>query len=424
MPRVLFAVLLAPLFILASASLAQEKAPPITVGPADWPWWRGPSRNGVADPNQKPPTKWGPAENVRWKVSVPGRGHGSPTVVGEQVFLATAEPDREVQSVRCYDRQTGKLLWATDVHQGGLERKGNAKSSLASSTVACDGQRLFINFLHAGAIYTTALDRNGKQLWQTKITDYVLHQGYGSSPAVYQGLVLVSADNKGGGVLAGLDRVTGKIVWKRDRPKLPNYASPILLPVAGRDQLLFTGCDLVTGLDPLTGATLWETPGSTTECVTSVVTDGRLVFTSGGYPKSHVSAVRADKTGAVAWQNKTRVYVPSMLVRGEHLYAVTDAGVAICWECATGKEVWKERLAGTFSSSPVLVGDTIYAVNEAGRTFLFKARPDRFEQIAENDLGGQVLASPAICGDHIYLRLAHTANGRRQEMLYCLGGQK
>src|SRR5205814_107416 len=151
--------------------------------------------------------------------------------------------------------------------------------------------------------------------WQTKITDYVLHQGFGSSPAVYQSLVIVSADNKGTGVIAGLNRVTGKIVWKQERPKTPNYTSPIILRVDDREQLLFTGCDLVTSFDPLTGKKLWEIGGSTTECVTSTVTDGQLIFTSGGYPKNHLSAVRADGSGKIVWENKTRVYVPSLLVR-------------------------------------------------------------------------------------------------------------
>jgi outer membrane protein assembly factor BamB len=110
-----------------------------------------------------------------------------------------------------------------------------------------------------------------------------------------------------------------------------------------------------------------------------------------------------------------------MLVHRGHLYAVTDAGAATCWECATGKEVWKERLDGTFTASPVLVGETIYATSEAGRTFLFKARPEGFEQVGDNSLGGEVLASPAICGGRIYVRLARKVDGRRQEMLYCVG---
>lgn len=424
-----FRLLLAlPYLILPMVSLGcseqsqnESAAQPITFAATDWPWWRGPNRNGIADPDQKPPLKWSATEKVLWHSPVPGRGHGSPTVVGDQVVLAAADHEHEVQSVLCFDRQTGKLLWQTEVHRGGFDKKGNAKSSLASSTVACDGERLFVNFLHNGAVYTTALSRTGEKLWRTKITEFVNHQGFGSSPAVYQSLVLVSADNKGTGAIAGLDRATGKVVWKQKRPSVPNYTSPIILTVAGREQLLMTGCDLVSGFDPVTGKKIWEIDGATTECVTSTVTDGQLIFTSGGYPKNHMSAVRADGSGKVVWQNNTRVYVPSLLVHQGYLYGVLDAGMAACWKCDTGKEVWKGRLGGTFSASPVLVGEHLFATNEAGRTFIFKAKPDAFELVAENQLGDDVLATPTICGNCIYMRVAFQRDGQRQEMLYCLG---
>lgn len=394
----------------------------ITVNSDDWPWWRGPSRDGIAAADQQPPRRWSETENVLWKAPIPGRGHGSPTVVNKHVFLATADRQRQTQSVLCYDRATGELCWRTDVHHGGLMSK-NQKASQASSTIACDGTRLFINFLNDNAVYTTALGVDGQQLWQTKITNYVIHQGYGSSPAIYQELVIVSADNKGGGAIAALDRATGGIVWKRTRPNSPNYASPIILHAAGRDQLLFTGCDLVSSFTPLTGEKLWEIPGATTECVTSTVTDGQLVYSSGGYPDNHMSAVRADGSGEVVWRNNTRVYVPSMLISNGYLYAVLDAGVAACWKCATGEQVWKGRLGGTFSASPVMVGEEIYATNETGTTFIFKATPEAFDLIATNQLGEDVLATPAICGDRIYMRVAHQRDGRRQEMLYCLGSE-
>jgi outer membrane protein assembly factor BamB len=414
--------LLLPLFVAGCAEPApkEPQAEPISVAATDWPWWRGPHRNGVAA-DQHPPLKWSATENVRWKSPVPGRGHGSPAVVGEQVFLATADPEQQTQSVLCYRRQTGERLWQTEIHRGGFNTKGNAKSTLASATPACDGTRVFINFLHDGAVYTTALSRDGKVLWQTKIADFVIHQGFGSSPALYRSLVIVSADNKGGGAVAALDRATGAVVWKQERPKVPNYTSPILLDAAGREQLIMTGCDLVSSFEPLTGKKLWEIKGSTTECVTSTVTDGRLVFTSGGYPRNHLSAVRADGSGEVVWDKNVRVYVPSMVVRDGHLYAVLDTGIATCWKCDTGEEKWKARLGGTFSSSLVLVGEQLFATNEAGRTFIFRATPDAFHLIAENQLGEQVLSTPAICGNRIYLRVAASANGRREETLYCLG---
>lgn len=419
MQRVLQAITLTCLALFLAV---QVQADDTAAKFGDWPWWRGPTRNGIADANQNPPLHWNEKDNVLWKSPIPGRGHGSPIVSGNRVFIAAAEPGSEIQSLLCFDRQTGKQLWKKEVHQGGFEKKGNAKSTLASSTPACDGERVFINFLHSGAVYLTALSYQGEQLWQTKVSDYVLHQGYGSSPTIFKSLVIVAVDTKGGGALAGLDRATGKIVWMNKRPLLPNYPSPILLEAAGREQLFMTGCDLVSSFDPLSGKKLWEIAGATTECVTSIVTDGRLVFTSGGYPRQHVSAVQADGSGKLVWENKARVYVPSMIVRDGYLYAIMDgAGMAVCWACDSGKEMWKARLGGTFSASLVLVGANLYAVNEDGKAFIFKASPKEFELIAQNKLGDEVMASPAICGSHIFMRIADKSDGQRQEWLYCLG---
>jgi outer membrane protein assembly factor BamB len=391
------------------------------IEPSDWPWWRGPTRNGIASGDQSPPIEFGESKNVLWKTPIVGRGHGSAIVVGAKVFLATADNDKEVQSLLCLDRATGKEVWNVQVHKGHFIKGGNEKSTHASSTPACDGERVFVNFINDNGVWTTAFDLNGKQLWQTKTSKYVIHQGYGASPVVYGPLVIVMADNKGGGAIAGLDRAKGNIIWKQERPKLPNYASPSILTIDGHDQMLMTGCDLVTSFDPLSGKKNWEIPGSTTECVTTAVTDGKLIFTSGGYPKNHISAVHADGSGKVEWEDKTRVYVPSMLVRDGRLYFVTDAGVAMCRESSTGKELFSLRLGGTFSSSPVIVGDNLYAFNEAGEGFVLKITPTAFEKIAENKVGDEVFSEPAICGSQIFLRVASHADGKRHETLYCFG---
>jgi len=387
----------------------------------DWPWWRGGTYDGIASPDQHPPMKWSDSENIIWKANLPGRSHGSPIVVGDQVVVTAADTDRNVQSVLCFDRGTGKQLWESVVHEKGLDVKNNEKSSMASAAVACDGDRFFVNFLNGDSVYMTALDRQGKKLWQKKLSTYINHQGFGSSPLLYQDLVIGVSDNKGGGAIVAMNRATGDIVWQKARPAKPNYSSPVIFNVEGKDQLFLIGCDLVTSLNPTTGETFWEVEGSTTECVTTTVTDGHRIFTSGGYPKNHVSAVAADGTGRIVWENPTRSYVPSLLTRGGYLFAVMDAGIAMCWKSDTGEEVWKGRLSGTFSSSPVLIGDLIYAANEEGQTFVFRASTERLEIVATNQLGNSVFATPAICGGRIYQRVAHDVDGRRQEVLYCIG---
>ena len=419
MPAVLMLVGLHPL----TSSWAQSPRVDdrISVAPSDWPWWRGPMRNGTADADQTPPTSFSAVENVRWKAEVPGRGYGSPTVVGNRVFLATADESSGSQSMICFERTSGKQLWSTVVHSSGGMRK-NSKSTAASSTPACDGERVFINFPNSDTLVTSALDLDGKILWQTKISDYVIHQGYGASPAVYQNLVIVSADNKGGGAIAGLQRTDGEVVWWRDRPKLPNYPSPTILNVAGKDQVIMVGCNQVVSYDPLTGQTNWETAGATEECVTSTLTDGKLVYTSGGYPANHMSAIAADGSATKVWENSERLYVPSLVIRDGYLYGVLDAGIAMCWKADSGKEMWKSRLGGTFTSSPVLVGDKIFISNEAGEFFVFSAKTDKFIQIAKNQLGELVMATPTICGGEIYHRVTHVGDdGSQREMLYCIG---
>lgn len=394
---------------------------PIRAESGDWPWWRGPAHNGIAEDGQQPPTVWSNDQNIVWRADVAGRGHGSPIVVGDDVILTAADHDRAVQTVLCFDADSGARRWESVVHEGGLDVKSNEKSSMASAAPACDGERIFVNFLNGDAVYMSALSRSGSKLWQTRISNYVNHQGFGASPLLYGDLVICVADNKGGGAIAALHRGTGDIVWSKERPAKPNYPSPVIFNLAGKDQLLLTGCDLVTSLDPLTGSTHWEIAGATTECVTTTVTDGTHIFTSGGYPENHISAIVADGSGKQAWKNGTRAYVPSLLASDGRLFAVMDAGIAMCWDSATGRELWKGRLNGTFSSSPVMVGNVIHATNEDGVTFVFRTDMEELRIVSENKLGDSVFATPAICRSRIYNRIAVVVDGVRQEHLVCIG---
>lgn len=387
---------------------------------ADWPAWRGPTADGHAAAGQKLPLTWSETENVLWRAPVRGRGHSSPTVAGDRVFLATADVATQEQLVVAYDRATGKLLWETVVHRGPLESGNHKNSSPASSTVAWDGERLYINFLHAKAIHTTALDRAGKILWQTRVADYAVHQGFGASPVVHESVVIVAADSRAGGKLAGLDRGTGKILWEQARPKIANYPTPAIVRAAGRTQLILGGCNLVVSLDPLTGKKLWEIEGSTEETVVTAATDGSRVFLSGGYPKSHIMGLEADGSGKITWQNNTRVYVPSVLVRDGHVFAVLDAGHAVCWDSATGEERWREKVDRDFYASPVMAGSRIYATSLRGVTSVFEATPQAFKLLAQNQLGDEAFATPAIAGGQIFIRSAKKAEPR-QEFLWCVG---
>jgi outer membrane protein assembly factor BamB len=385
----------------------------------DWPWWRGPTLDGKsADRNVA--TTWSATENVVWKTKVPGRGHSSPCVCGDRVFLTTADEEAHKQFVLAFERTTGNPLWTPLAHEAAFTRK-NAKNSHASATPACDGQRLYSVFLNADGLHVTATDQGGKILWQTRAGAFQSEHGYGSSPLLYKSLVLVNGDSLKGSFQAALDAATGKVVWKVDRKvtgRHGNYATAAVATLAGKPQLILTGMSEVSSLDPDTGKLLWSCagPAEVTAC-TAACGDG-VVFATGGFPEKELLAVRADGSGEVTkshvlWRtNRGVTYVPSPLYHDGRLFVVADGGVTTCFEAATGKQLWQDRLAGAFTSSPILVGDLVYATSEAGKTFVFKAGP-KFELLASNDLGEGVLATPAVCGGQVFLRT--------EQHLYCLG---
>ena len=388
----------------------------------DWPWWRGGSRSGIAPAEAAPPVRFGESENVAWRAAVPGRGHASPTIVGDRVFLATADEAAQVQSVVAFDRAGGRQLWKTDVSRGGFPRAIHAKNTHATPTVACDGERLIVVFFHHETAQATALDFDGKQLWQVTAGPFNPQRyeyGYAPSPVLFEQTVIVTSEYDGDSFLAALDRASGREVWRAKRPNNISFSPPVVAHVAGRDQLLLSGADAVSSYDPNSGELLWSTKGTTAATCGTMVWDGDLVFASGGYPKSETCAVKADGSGTVVWKNNQKCYEQSMITVGGYLYALTDGGVMFCFRNTDGQEMWRERLRGPVSSSPVFAGGHIYWANEAGTYYVFKPNHERFELVAEIQLGSEAFASPAVGGRQLFLRTSTHVDGRRQEWLYC-----
>jgi outer membrane protein assembly factor BamB len=388
----------------------------------DWPNWRGPNHNGIAE-GKAPPTTWSDSKNVVWKVSVPGRGHSSPTIVGNRIYLATADERQQTQSVVCFDRATGKQQWQTVVGRGGFPKIHN-KNTHATQTVACDGERLLISFYNNDRIELTALGLDGKQQWQKVVAPFrpkAYKYGYGASPLIYKSNVIVVGDCDTGSFLTAYDRKTGAVAWRGKRPQKLSWSSPVVARVAGKDQLLLSGGELVTSYDPNTGRGIWQTAATTSATCGTMVWEGDLVFASGGYPKAETVAIKADGSGRIVWKNNQKCYEQSMLVHDGFVYAVTDKGVAYCWKSTTGQEMWKARLSGPISASPVLIDGNIYASNERGTTYVFRANGQRFQAVAQNQLGSESFASPTICGGQLFLRVAQRGGSGRQEFLYCIG---
>lgn len=391
----------------------------------DWPMWRGANGDGVAH-GQTVPTSFGEKENLVWKVRIPGHGHSSPTVVGDRIYLATADDAAETQSVLALDRATGDTVWTKELHSGGFPptSRMHNKSSHASCTVACDGERLFIAFLNHEAIHVSALDLDGNVVWQKEAGSFDSKFGYAPSPTIYESSVIVAADHQGGGTLSSFDRATGDLNWRIDRPKKSTYASPVVYDVGGKDQLILPGAQRLTSYDPVTHETNWSVDGLAEACVGSAVVDGNVVIATGGYPQHETLAIDA-RTGDVLWRNGDKSYVPSMLAHDGHAYVVDDKGTARCYDIATGETKWQERLGqkGDFSASPVLAGGNLYTISERGVCFVIAANPAEFEVVAKIDLADEAFASPVVTGNRLYLRVADRSSGR-QEWLYCFGKEK
>ncbi len=413
--RDLFGATLFAVIILASVPGAAD----------EWPTWRGPNLNGIAAVGQTPPTGWSETKNIVWKTPVPGRGHSSPTIVGDRVFLTSADERSQTQAVLSFDRKTGRQLWLTPVNQGNFPARIHNKNTHASPTVVSDGERLYASFCNHNLVQLVALSLDGKILWSESAGAYRPKQyeyGYAPSPVISGDTVIVASESDTGSFLAAFRTSNGKEVWRTPRPNRISYSSPVVARVANRDQLLISGCDLVSSYDPATGKPFWSAPGTASATCGTMIWEGDLVFASGGYPKKETICIKADGSGTVLWRNQEKCYEQSMLVHDGYVYAINDGGIALCWKADTGREMWKSRLpGGAVSASPVLANGNVYISNERGTSFVFKATPEQFVAVAQNQLGDEAFASPAIVDGRIYQRVASSARGGRQEFLYCIG---
>ncbi|TWU10059.1 outer membrane biogenesis protein BamB [Novipirellula galeiformis] len=384
-----------------------------------WPAWRGPQHDGVV-PDQPLLTHWSEEQNVVWRTEVPGRGHSSPIVVANTVYLATAIQDPQKQQVLAFDGATGKSKWTTDVHTGGFpsERAVHHKATHANGTLACDGVRLYTAFLNSDAIVATALDLDGNVVWQREIGKFVSKFGYAPSPVLYKSLVIFAADNMGGGYLAAVDGESGEIAWRVARGNISSYSSPTVANVGGRDQLLISGCGAVTSFDPASGEKRWSTPCTAEATCGTVVTSADRIFASGGYPEKETTCLSAN--GEKIWSVRTKAYEPSLVLNDDRLFVVNDEGVAYCWDADTGDVIWRERLGGNFSASPIVCNDVVYVSNLSGETFVFENEKDTFKLISTNQLGDDAYASPAVAESQMFLRVGVDRGTKRHEQLVCL----
>lgn len=415
-----------------------------TAGPDDhWPGWRGPNGLGISAATHYV-EEWGPEQNVAWRTPVPGRGHSSPIVWGERVFVTTSietgpapdghrppvhpdfnhspgylHPD-SVGSDRLYslkifafDTATGKLLWEQTPYSGTMYDDRHRKNTYASSTMATDGELVFAFFESAG-LY--AYDLDGRPAWSRSLGGIAkAGMGPGTSPVLFEELIILQCDQEmgKGSFIVALDKRTGREVWRQERSTRRSWATPLLVRARGRTELVTSGAERVIAYDPRTGRELWRSAGVQSHPIPSAVATKGLVILTAGSGAKRAFAIRVGSDGdltdppAVAWRyEKGTAYVPSPIALGQYVYLMTDRGIVTCLDAETGKVVYeggRPPVPSTFFASPVAYGDRLLMTNEEGDTFVIRAGP-RHEVRRTNSIGEPVYASLALAGGTIFIR--------------------
>jgi outer membrane protein assembly factor BamB len=403
----------------------------------DWPQFRGPAGDGVSQSAGLPVT-WSETNNVAWKVPIPGLGRSSPVVLGERVWITTAvksppptqpagtdvaqgdagsPPASETLSLGlvCLDRASGKLLYHAEAFTVDRPAPIHGLNSYATPTPVAEPGRVYCDF---GTFGTACLNSDtGRVLWRARLP--VDHQlGPGSSPAVFRNWLLVVRDGCDAQYVAALDKATGKIAWKTERPPIQaegpafkkSFSTPLIVETGGRAQAIIIGPQWVVSYEPETGKEIWRVHhGKGYSIAPRPVFGHGMAYVCTGDYVAQLWAIHADGRGdvtesRVAWKATSQIPLMSspILVAGQ-LYFVSDAGVISCLDALTGKLSWRERIGGNYAASPIYAGGRIYFFSREGKTTVL--RPDKeFVRLAENRLAGTVIASPAISGDSIILR--------------------
>lgn len=421
--------LLSLLLLLATVSLAGE-------ADANWPQWRGPLSTGVA-PHADPPVEWNEKKNIRWKVELPGKGHSTPVVWGERIFLTTAIPygdpvkplagmrpgshdnraavNGQKYTVLAVNRGDGKILWQREVAKAIPHEGGHQTGSFASHSPVTDGESVFAFFGSMGLFCLNAAD--GELKWNVEFGQMKsLHgHGEGNSPALYGDTLLVNWDHEGTSFLVALDKRTGKERWKADRNEVTSWSTPIVVEHAGKKQVIISATNRIRGYDFETGAEIWQCGGMSTNVVASPVAADGMVYAGSSYDIKAMVGIRLDGatgditgTGNVAWsRNRDTCYVPSPLLYDDKLYFLKHyQGVLTCLKAKSGETLYtQKRIPEIFNVYASLVGAAgrIYITSREGVTAVLK-HGDGFEVLATNQLDDCFSASAALAGKDLFLR--------------------
>lgn len=383
----------------------------------EWPGWRGPRGDGISG-EKNIPVRWSKTDNVAWKVAIPGKGHSSPIVWKDRIFVTTCLEADQKRVLLCLDRRDGKTIWEKVVVTAKLEQK-HKLNSFASSTPVTDGRYVWVSFLEYPDMQVACYDYDGNLVWMKSPGKFNSKHGFCSSPILHKDMVILNGDQDAEAYIVALDKNTGLERWRADRPnRTRSYCTPIIIEHAGRKQLVLSGSLCVASYDPDTGKQIWLIDGPTEQFVASLVYLNDILFMTCGFPTYHIMGIRPDGQGNVTkshvlWHStQAQAYVPSPIAHDQYFFMVNDNGIASCWEAATGKMLWKERLGKHHSASPVLAEGRAYFLDDDGNMFVLEASKD-FKVISRNALEEESYASPAISQGQVFVR---TLNH-----LYCIG---
>lgn len=384
----------------------------VTATAADWTGFRG-SAGLSTSPEKNLPTTWSQTAGLKWKVELPGRGLSNPAIADGRIYVTAVTSYKERRlHVLCFDQATGKKLWERQFTATG-QTGCHPMTNMAAPTPVTDGKNVYALFSTTDIV---GLDRDGNLLWyRSLVNDYptVTNQvGMASSPVLAGGLMVVPMQNAGESFLAGIDLKSGENVWKVDRPREINWATPLPTKVAGTDALIFHSAKDITAYEPATGKVLWTFPAEGASSIPSATTGGGMLFVPGSQFLA-LKPTKANETPEVVWRSpRLALGYTSPVYHDGKVYGLTRTG-AVCVDATTGTQVWTQRLEGSFAASPMIADGKLYAVSQEGTTYVLDITGAKPKILASNVLDDTILATPAVVDGCLYLR--------SDKYLYCVG---